>query len=409
MPFLNLSTKPQTTIATEGFSPGPKLSFSFNNSVVSSVSNAATPAMSVGAPVNLTPRKLKDAVPTPKFSINLQQMTSRVGVAQLPRDTQKEAMRLTALVDTLNAKISSQQSALDAANTGVSALKHQISTEQVANEREIAHLRSELTISKESETDLRSKISTVLKTNEAIKLNKVAPLQTQVVTLEEQVSTLSIKLAEKPSVVESKVDTAKLVNLEQELTRVTVHRDALESDVAEMRIERNAAMEHVFSMTSAMQTGSYHYESEEEEEGEEDEEEENMVITGVETAEALGSSKCRCANPGKTHALSAIVHAGSSLGGKLPKRCPGHWPPLSQMHALPVASSSGDDTARSSAENNAHMTSLVRGVMNDLYSAAKRVQTQRMQQSGETDESIKSYFADIEKARKDRAAAAAKE
>ena len=377
--------------------------------------------MPMGTSATSTPRKLKDPVATPSFSINLREVTSRVGTAQLPRDSQKEAMRLTALVDTLNAKIASQQSSLDAANASVATLKRQISTENAAAEREISRLRGELNMSKDNEVDLRSKISTVLKTNEAIKVQKVAPLQSQVASLEDKVADLSNKLAQKPQVVEAKADTGKLDALEKELGRVTAHRDALVSDVASLRLERNAAMDHVMSMTLTMETGCYHKESEEENEDTEDEEEEEtqgrggtrtgMVATNstdiYEGADNPGGAKrcCGCTTPGTTHALSAIVHAGTAMGGTIPKRCPGHWPPLSQMHALTAASGAAEGTGQS-AENNAHLTSLIRGVMNDLYSMAMRVQTTRMEQSGETKKAIENYFADIEKARNEAAAAA---
>ena len=357
-------------------------------------------------------------------------MTAGVGTPQLPRDSQKEAMRLTMLVDTLNSKIASQQTSLDVANSGIAALKRQISTEKTVADREITRLQNELHISKDGESDLRTKISTVLKTNEAIKLQKVVPLQTQVASLEEQVADLSIKLAERPlaaPVVQMEADTSKIADLENELERVTAHRDVLEVDVCSMRTERNVAMEHVMSMTLAMETGCWHEEERESEsEGDEGEESEEGVATTTTTttttttsttsatsatAAAVGDIDggercCNCgASPGSTHALSAVVHAGTAAGG-LPKRCPGQWPSLSQMQALTAASSAGDATDRATAENNAHLTSLIRGVRDDLYSVARRVQTTRMEQSGETKESIESYFAGIEKARNEAAVAA---
>jgi len=413
-PFFNLTNRgssaaPATTPPATQQAPATASKLSFAITDTSFASKSAT--------VRISPPKLHQPV-TPTFKIDFSTMKSGTAMtgARLTPDAQKEAMRLSLLVDSLNLKISSQQEALDSFSATAVALKRQLSSEKAVATKEVARMQNELGESKATQSDLRIKVGKAISANEAMRVKTVAPLQEQVNSLKGQVETLRTQLSEKPKIVEIDKNLERVGDLESQLDVTTRHRDVLEEDIHTMRFERDTAMEQVMSMIASTACGPYKMTDEE---SDEDEEFGGTNTTGLKskspantggvvenanftTAAYTCQNACQDASKREefagnlhvVHPLEAVIHMGTAAPGTLPRLRPACWPSLSQ-----VVASTGETASTDGAQTQEHLATLIRAVMKDLYMAAKRNQTTRMQQSGEDPESIKKYFASINKAR----------
>lgn len=427
-PFFNLTNRgtsavPATVPLVTPQTPATASKLSF---AISDASLTSKPAIA-----RISPPKLHQPA-TPTFKIDFSTMKSVTAMtgARLAPDAQKEAMRLSALVDSLNLKISSQQGALECANTTTASLKKQLSSEKAIATKEIARVQTELSESKAVESDLRIKVGKAVNANETIRVKTVAPLQEQVHSLKVQMETLRTQLAEKPKMVEVDTNLERVANLENQLCVTTRHRDVLEEDIRTMRFERDAAMEQVMSMVANTGCGTYGTygmvveDINDEEDGEGDGEENGeeggkkeqsngsaktgdaVENTNFTTAAYACHGACHDACQGASrreefsgtlhaaHPLDAVIHMGTAAPGTLPRLRPAFFPSLSQ-----VTASTGETVSTDDVQKQEHRAALIRAVMKDLYVAAKRNQTTRMQQSGESPESIEKYFASIDKAR----------
>ena len=407
-PFVNrtnrvVSAAPATTHPATPHAPATASKLSFAMSDASFTSKSAT--------AQISPPKLNQPT-TPKFKVDFSKMksgTTTMG-ARLAPDAQNEAMRLTALVDSLNLKISSQYGALNSANSATVTLEKQLSSEKAVATKEIARMQTELSESKAAESDLRIKIGKAIKANETMRFKTVAPLQEQVSSLKSQMETLRTQLEEKPTMVEVDTNLERVADLESQIDVTTRHSDLLEEDIRMARSERDAAIGQLMSMVLSTGCGSYESDPDysDDEEGDDDAKSNESINTGdaVESANFTAAAytchdACQDASrreefAGSLHAahpLDVVVHMGSATPGALPRRSPSFFPSLSQMMAP-----TGDTVSTDDVQKQEHLTTLIRAVMNDLYVAAKRTQTTRMQQSGESPESIEKYFASIAEA-----------
>jgi hypothetical protein len=372
------------------------------------------------ATARISPPKLHQPT-APAFKIDFSTMKSGTTMtgARLAPDAQKEAMRLAALVDSLNLKISSQQGTLDSANATAVALKKQLSSEKAVATKEIARMQTELRDSKAVESDLRIKVGKAINANETMRVKTVAPLQEQVHSLTAQMETLRTQLVQKPKMVEVDTNLERVGDLENQLDVTTRHRDVLEEDIRTMRFERDAAMEQVMSMIANTGCGTYGMlmeDSEDEEGGEEggDKEQSNgstktgdaMENADFTTAAYACHDACHdaCQDASRhyefastlhaAHPLDAVIHMGTAALGTLPRLRPAFFPSLSE-----VSASTGETMSTDDKQKQEHVKLLIRGVMKDLIVATERNKTTFMQQSGETPESIDKYFAGVDKAR----------